>query len=61
VTRDQYDLAQAQFRPLAPADSDRAAKLLSIRAAQAMLHLESRATQKRQRDANRAPVKQRGM
>ena len=61
MTWDQYDLAEAQFRPLAPADSDRASKLLSIRATQAMLHLESRATEKQQRDANRARIKQRGM
>lgn len=57
MTRDQYDLAQSQFRPSALANPDRATKLLSIRATQAMRQRENRAIEKQQRDALRASTK----
>lgn len=57
MTRDQYDLAQSQFRPSALANPDRAAKLLSIRATQAMRQRENRVLEKQQRDALRASIK----
>jgi len=57
MTRDQYDLAQSQFRPSTLANPDRAAKLLSIRATQAMRQRDNRVLEKQQRDALRASTR----
>ena len=57
MTRDQYSIAQSQFRPSELANPDRAAKLLNIRATQAMRQRENRAMEKQQRDAIRASTR----
>lgn len=57
MTRDQYNIAQSQFRSSELANPDRAAKLLNIRATQAMRQRENRAMEKQQRDAIRASTR----
>lgn len=57
MTRSLFDLAQAEFRPAELPNTEKAAKLVAIRALQASRLRESRDADKRLRDARRAAAK----